>query len=885
MGKLLNEEISESKKPLILIYTNNKNVQNLFFEQFSKKFSILYISASSPQRENGQTYHIKTSDINLLPHLEEKIDYAVIFIEQQKDKENINYLVEKITADDSKSILLIPAEEYKDYTSIALKVKPYKNIIPALYGNILEDMPSNDTFLKIIRMAKDSEKIKLNGNDLMPVFPISRTDLFISIKQLLFSHKPHALYYLFYKKPQTLLSAVHLLAHIEPELELEINHEDPIEKYEERKDMSQYLFENLNLKILYLESHLKGFLHAVENLKLGNKKAYVPPVKKRKRINIPKLNSLKLNPSLPLALFSSLLLFLLINGIFSILGIIYLKSSIHAFEKSDFATAKERGAIAKATLSVPMPTLRVIESTISYIPFMENSYNTLHLITNTAKLGAVSAELIEKLEKVKDGISKNDFEKIIIDIQYLYHSGLRALLSQENRTISNLLKPEISKSISLINIMPTLLGYDSEKEYLLLFMNNAELRPTGGFIGSVGKLIVKEGKVKEFTIQDVYDLDGQLTKHVEPNYIIRRNLQPHLYLRDSNFDLDFQRSARLSAMIYQLESGDKPDGVVAVDFNLIKKILEITGPVNLSNYNKTITSDNSLEFLQNTIEENFFPGSTQKKDVLNELFTTIALRLEEKPEYLVSIGLALPELFDQKHILLAYQNQDIQSLISALNFGGQVPFRENLSNDTIYDTLGFNEANIGVNKVNKDVTRSIYYEANLSTRISKAKITIRNSSDTDNYKTYLRLITPRNSTLRKILIDGKEAKTIEAITDYKIYEANSFSPEKNVLEVDSIDDYLKTIFGTIIEIPKKNIKTIEFEYTNPLLFIENEKTLYDLYVIKQAGTNTTPFSFSVKFPKDFNASGENINSYGNGIVKLEDDIIFDLNQKINFIKK
>lgn len=887
MVKLLNEEISDSHKPLFLVYTNNLSLQSLFLEDFSERLSLLFVCDNTPPDKDENSYHIKTSDLNLLPHLEEKIDYALVMLSEQKDKKNIVYLLEKIKKDEAKSAFIIPANNYSEFMDVLLEAKSINTIIPAIYGEILEDETSQSELLKIIRMALGNEKITLSGNDLNPVFPISQNDFMTCIKQLLFSSKSKSLYYLFYKQPQTLLSAIHYLARIEPEIEFELNHEKPVERFEERSTMDQNLHDKLNLPIHYLDSHLKGFTYAVEHLKTSPQKTYMPTAanKPKRKMNLPELSALKFSPSVSLALFSSFILFLFLNITAGIVGVILLKGSISSFESNDFVGAKEKGVMAKNILALPLPTLNVTQSAISYIPFMQNSHKTLNLITSTADLTAVAATLIEKLDGVENGFEKKDFEKIMLDSQYLYHEGSRILLNQNNRAITNLLKPQTTKSLSIMPILPTLLGYDSEKEYLLLFMNNAELRPTGGFIGSVGRLTIEHGKVKEFTIQDVYELDGQLTRHIEPNYIIRRYLQPHLYLRDSNFDLDFQRSASMSALIYNLESKNTPDGVVAVDFNLIKKIIEITGPIELKDYKKTIDSENSMDFLQDTIEKDFFPGSTQKKDVLNELFKGITLELEKRPEHLVSIGLALPELLEEKHILLAYQDEDIQSLLSALNFGGNIPTSNLGNSDTMYDTLGFNEANIGVNKVNKKISRSISYNADLSSRLAKAQISIRNESTTDDYKTYLRLITPRNSILRKVQVNGEEVEIIDAVTDFRLYEAANFSPDPNVLEVDKADDYLKTVFGTVITIGKGEIKTIAFEYTNPELAISNKKDVYDLHIIKQPGTQTTPVYTNIIFPEDFSAVGESINSFGSGSVKIEDNLSTDLTHEIKFSKQ
>lgn len=886
MTKLLNEEISESTKPLILIYTDNKSLQNLFFKEFQKKLSLLFVSNTPPEQESDETYHIKPTNIDLLPHLEEKLNYAIIVFSEQKDKNFIEHLLKKIKDDNTKTIFLLPAQDYKNFIDVALRIRQEVNIIPALYGEVIDDQTSENETIKIIRIALARQRIRLDGNDLMPTFPISMHDLLVAIKHLLFSHKTHALYYIFYKNPQSLLSLVHHLARIEPEIEMEINHDKPIEKFEERASMDQYLHDKLNLKIHYLDNYLKGFDYAIENLKHKAKTFPSKPINKKpiNKIKVP-LKIPKFSPSIPLALFCSLFAFVSINIIFSIIGIIFLRSSIYAFEKSDFTSAKNNGSVAKTVLSVSMPTIEVMASTVSYVPFMESSYKTLSLITETAEMAVTSSDLIHNLDEAKKGIAKNNLEAIIMNIQYLYHKGARILLNQDNRAISSILKPEITKSINLISIAPEILGYSSEKEYLILFMNNAELRPNGGFIGSVGRLILENGQIKDFTIEDVYDLDGQLTQHIEPHYIIRRYLQPHLYLRDSNFELDFQRSASTSAMIYNLESKNTPDGVVAVDFTLIEKILEIIGPINLNSYDETITAENSMEFLQETIDDNNFPGSTQKKELLNELFVAIMLELEKKPERLASIGLSIPQLLEEKHILIAHQDQNLQSLFSALNFGGQIPLREGSSENTIYDTLGFNESNIGVNKVNRNISRSINYEADLTSRLSRASISLRNESETDDYTAYIRLIAPRNSVLRKVLVNGEEQETIPAVTDYRIFENDNFSPADNVLEIDTVDDYSKTIFGTVINLKKNQILSIEFEYTNPSLFLNDGKDSYDLYVIKQPGTYTTPSTFNIKFPAEFVASVENATSYGKGVVKLENNINTDLNYNVKFTKE
>ena len=65
-----------------------------------------------------------------------------------------------------------------------------------------------------------------------------------------------------------------------------------------------------------------------------------------------------------------------------------------------------------------------------------------------------------------------------------------------------------SKQISLLTIAPEIIGFNGEKNYLLLFQNNLELRPAGGYIGNFGIVKVKNGNPISFEIHDTNIFDG-----------------------------------------------------------------------------------------------------------------------------------------------------------------------------------------------------------------------------------------------------------------------------------------------------------------------------------------------------------------------------------------
>ena len=157
--------------------------------------------------------------------------------------------------------------------------------------------------------------------------------------------------------------------------------------------------------------------------------------------------------------------------------------------------------------------------------------------------------------------------------------------------------------------LSVLLGMDKPMKYLILFQNNMELRPTGGFIGSFSIISFDKGRMTEIVVNDVYSADGQLKGHVDPPEALRIHLgEGGWYLRDANWDPDFSISADKIEWFLDKEINTKVDGVIAIDLSFVQKLLKITGPINLVDFSKTITAENIYINTQNEVESDFFPG-------------------------------------------------------------------------------------------------------------------------------------------------------------------------------------------------------------------------------------------------------------------------------------
>lgn len=380
---------------------------------------------------------------------------------------------------------------------------------------------------------------------------------------------------------------------------------------------------------------------------------------------------------------------------------------------------------------------------------------------------------------------------------------------------------------AILSTAPDLIGLGGRRKYGVLFQNNMELRATGGFIGSFGIMSFENGKLYDLAIFDVYDADGQLKGHVEPPAPIKNILgEANWYLRDSNFDPDFPTSARRAEWFIKKSINQDLDGIIAVNVNTLATLLAATGPLEVPDYNETITAGNLYERAQFHAEVNFFPGSTQKKEFLSTVADALFAKLPELKE---GEGLKIVEA-----ITTSIEEKD--SLISLLN----------PASDHVFETLGWNgaladfpcpssgnchkdyamvvDSNFGVNKANyfvkRDLEEVITFDKNLSVshtlRLRYQNTSTSNAWPAGSYKNYQRLYLPLGSTISSIKLGDK----LLSASDYTLSEEHG-----------------KAVVAYLLTVQTSSSLVVEVSYTTPQLPQENE-LLYTWYWQKQPGTSS-----------------------------------------------
>ena len=155
--------------------------------------------------------------------------------------------------------------------------------------------------------------------------------------------------------------------------------------------------------------------------------------------------------------------------------------------------------------------------------------------------------------------------------------------------------PILDAYVDVSQRLPSILGWDEPRRYLVLTQNPAEIRPTGGYTGSYGIVAFDRGRVTERTFRDVFLLDMPWTyPFVAPPPELAAYLlgpdQPW-QLADANWSPDFPTSAQDAVRLYRNEGGEDPiDGVIGITTHTIDELLEVTGPVDVPEYGATVAA-------------------------------------------------------------------------------------------------------------------------------------------------------------------------------------------------------------------------------------------------------------------------------------------------------
>lgn len=266
--------------------------------------------------------------------------------------------------------------------------------------------------------------------------------------------------------------------------------------------------------------------------------------------------------------------------------------------------------------------------------------------------------------------------------------------------------------------LPSILGKDQSKTYLVLFQNDKELRATGGFLTAFSVFKVKNGKFQVLLSEDIYTLDNSISQHPQaplPILTYHKGVN-RFYIRDSNLSPDFVESIRLFENLYQKSSQKVDyDGIIAVDTKVLVDALEILKDTEVngiwfsSRIDKRCDCPQVIYTLFDIIDRPVPYLKENRKGILGDLlYVLMEKALGFSPsQYWGRIAQMLIKNLQEKHILIYLTDKEAQKAIEKINFAGRIRSYDG-------DYLHINDVNFAGQKSNLFVKHQITSETKIS---------------------------------------------------------------------------------------------------------------------------------------------------------------------------
>lgn len=375
------------------------------------------------------------------------------------------------------------------------------------------------------------------------------------------------------------------------------------------------------------------------------------------------------------------------------------------------------------------------------------------------------------------------------------------------------------------------LGHKQTQRYLILFQNNTELRPTGGFWGSFAEVDVLNGELQSMHVPGggTYDMQGQLRAFVEapePMQLVGARWE----FQDANWFPDFPTSAQKAMWFYEQSGGPTVDGVIAVNATWVSKLINATGPIALPEHGKVIDGENFLFETQKHVELEYDKQENAPKAFIGDMAGVLVERLSHaNGEDFLELGALLGTGLASQDIQIYHRDPEIQSAIARLGWDGAV-----LGNAGDYFMLV--HTNIGGGKTDGVIDDDVAIESRMredgrienTVSVTRTHHGLKSSlfSGTNNVS-FTRIFVPRGSELLNVegatppnasLFESDD--TLERDTLLSRVESSALDENTGALVSESFG---KTSFGHWMQTEPGTSSTLTFTYLLPPTILQEPR--------------------------------------------------------------
>jgi len=429
-------------------------------------------------------------------------------------------------------------------------------------------------------------------------------------------------------------------------------------------------------------------------------------------------------------------------------------------------------------------------------------------------------------------------------------------------------------------------GFYGEKTYLVIFQNNNELRPSGGFISAFATFNVKNGQIRDMKFEDVY---GSIDDHeyITPPWPMEKLLKNEWYngwsFRDANYSPNFPSSVEELIKFYHFSRpNENIDAIIAINFRVIEDLFDVVGNIRIDGelFSKN-TLFEKITTSVNDIDHHDIQALATRKSILKPLFDELIKKIISKPFDIKKVSDLIAMELDNKEIQIYFFDSELENLALNYKWGGKWP------KSVDGDFLSINIANLAGMKSDRYVNRHITYYVKFPLEyftgdakpIASVKIDMHHfGSDNIPFSgPYVAFV--------RIFNDPKQLMSVFS----KVQNSLVFKNAHSVYPFEKIVRILPGKGQTVDE---------SFELSRSVMSDFD----YSLFIDKQSGTNDF-YDVVIEFPDGYLVSSDSFTSHENlaffkGV--LNNDLSFNLhvepdhlpplliiqeNKKLNYIKR
>lgn len=427
--------------------------------------------------------------------------------------------------------------------------------------------------------------------------------------------------------------------------------------------------------------------------------------------------------------------------------------------------------------------------------------------------------------------------------------------------------PMAEDGLRLLPQLPSLLGHDGPRRYLILAQNEDEMRATGGFITGAGVITVQNGQIINLDFRDANNVDNWREKpYAFPPQPFYDFMRLELFgFRDANFWPEFPVSAQKAMDLYVYGQDVEPfDGAIAIDQEFLRLLVDATGPVPIPGTDQSISANNVLQTLRQARDiqegQDIQEWVRDRKAFLGGFAAAIQAKIETDFGAIDPVKLAsnLIGAADERHLSIYMRDPQLAQTLAKNGWDGSLP------QAPPGDFLMAVDTNMGYNKANVYIERDLAYSVILGPQPEGLlSVTYQHTGPQKSdpcyqgvdeefeeaaeylaiadqcYWNYLRVYAPAGSSL----LDSSR----HIVPGATLYSEVTWA--SNALTVEDIP--WLTTFANFLLVPRGEVVTAFLKYQLPpgvMTVLDSGESVYQLTFKKQPGMKSESVAVTITLP-------------------------------------